>query len=125
METTSTPRHYAVIEPANRKVTIEFDGTVIASSEQALALKEVGRSVMDTVYYFPVSDVLVELLPENHRQSHCPIKGDATYWNLTNPTSNYFAWSYEDPLPQSKKIKGYVAFNPNYVLTILGTVSNK
>lgn len=124
MESDHTPRHYAVIDTTNRKITIEYDGTVIASSTNTLALKEVGRTVMDTVYYFPKSDVLVDLLPENHRHSFCPIKGEASYWNLASPTTDYFAWSYDDPLPKSKKIKEYVAFNPNYVLTILGPLAN-
>lgn len=125
MEITSAHRHYAVIEPANRKVTIEYDGTVIASSDQALSLKEVAKSVLDTVYYFPLTDILVDLFPENHRQSYCPLKGDATYWNLSNPTRDYFALSYEDPLPECRRIKQYIAFNSRHILTILGTVGNK
>ena len=108
-------RHYAVVDPFQRKLTIQKDGQVIAQSENALILKEVGRSVYDPVLYVPKADVVVDLVSEAKRQSHCPIKGDATYWNLGEKTSNYFAWSYENPHPKSGKIGGYVAFNPQYV----------
>ncbi len=117
METT-TPRHYAVIDVYERKLTLQFKGQTIASTTNALILKEVGKSVYNPVFYIPKEDVTVDLKPELDRSSHCPIKGDASYWNLENPTSEYFAWSYEDPLPRSKKIKGYVAFNLNYLTLV-------
>ena len=106
-------RHYAVIDAYKRKLSLKYNGKIIVESEQALILKEVGKSVYDPVFYFPKEDVKVELEKEADRESFCPIKGDATYWNLKeNPTKNdYFAWSYEKSLPQTKKIEGYIAFN--------------
>ncbi len=105
-------RHYAVIDPFNRRLTLKHNGVIVAQSEQALILKEVGKGVYNPVYYFPKEDIKVELEIETSRQSTCPIKGAATYWNYSNtPTSDYFAWSYEEPNPRSKKIAGYIAFN--------------
>lgn len=109
---TSEPRHYAVIDPYNRKVTLTYEGKKILESSKSLILKEVGKGVSDPVFYFPKEDILMDLELEPSIKSHCPIKGDATYWNIANgPTEGYFAWSYEEPLPRSKKIKGYIAFN--------------
>lgn len=113
METAN--RHYAVIDPVRRRITVKYRGETILESEDGLILKEVGKSVYDPVFYFPKQDLLVDLLPEDSRSSHCPIKGDAKYWNLDQATDNYFAWSYEEPLPMSSKIKGHIAFNPEYV----------
>jgi uncharacterized protein (DUF427 family) len=105
-------RHYAVVDKYQRKLTLKKGEQVIVESENALILKEVGKSVYNPVFYFPKGDLKVELVKEPQRQSHCPIKGDATYWNFENtPTEEYFAWSYEDPLPRAKKITGYLGFN--------------
>lgn len=113
-------RHYAIIDKYNRKLTLKFNNEIIAYSEQALILKEVGKSVYNPVLYIPKQDLKIELNKEEHRSSYCPIKGDATYWNLNGEkaTDSYFAWSYEEPLPRSKKLKGYVSFNLNYITII-------
>ncbi|QWX83016.1 DUF427 domain-containing protein [Cellulophaga sp. HaHaR_3_176] len=112
-------RHYTVIDNYKRKLTLKYLNKVIAETTSALILKEVGKSVYDPVFYLPKEDVLIKLKPEPNRQSHCPIKGDASYWNVDGDfTDNYFAWSYEDTLPRSKKIKGYVAFNMEYITFI-------
>ena len=111
METTKN-RHYAVIDEYNRKLTLKYKDEIVADSERALILKEVGKTVYDPVFYFPKEDIKVELGREPQRKSFCPIKGDTTYWNLKeNPTDDYFAWSYEESLPRTKKIEGYIAFN--------------
>ncbi len=115
METTEK-RHYAVVDNYPRKLTISHDGKVVAQTTNALILKEVGMTVYNPVFYIPKEDLVEELVSEAERSSYCPIKGEASYWNFAeNPTTEYFAWSYEDPLPRSKKIKGHVAFNPKYV----------
>ena len=119
MENTEN-RHYAVIDAYTRKLTLLYNDTLLAESTNAFILKEVGKSVYNPVLYVPKEDIMMELAKENGRESFCPIKGDATYWNLTdNPVTNdYFAWSYEEPLPRAKKIKGCVAFNLNYIKLI-------
>ncbi len=112
-------RHYSVIENYNRKLTIKYKNNVIAETTNALILKEVGKGVYDPVFYLPKEDILIKLELEPKRQSHCPIKGDATYWNVESDfTKNYFAWSYEEPLPSSNKINGYIAFNLEYITLI-------
>ena len=112
MENTEN-RHYAVIDEYKRKLTLKYNDEIVAESERALILKEVGKSVYDPVFYFSKEDIKVELDREPQRNSFCPIKGDATYWNLKeNTADDYFAWSYEESLPMTKKIEGYIAFNP-------------
>jgi len=112
-------RHYSVIENYNRKLTIKYKNNVIAETTNALILKEVGKGIYDPVFYLPKEDILIKLELEPKRQSHCPIKGDATYWNVESDfTKNYFAWSYEEPLPRSNKINGYIAFNLEYITLI-------
>jgi uncharacterized protein (DUF427 family) len=112
-------RHYNVIDHYERKLTIQFKDEIIAETTNAFILKEVGQGVYNPVFYIPKEDIRIKLEPEPKRESHCPIKGDATYWNVEGDfTSNYFAWSYEEPLPRSKKIEGCVAFNLEYITFI-------
>ena len=115
MENTKN-RHYAIIDEYKRKLALKYNDEIVAESARALILKEVGKSVYNPVFYFPKEDIKIELGKEPKRKSFCPIKGDATYWNLKeNPSDDYFAWSYEDALPRSKKIEGYIAFNPAHI----------
>ena len=49
--------------------------------------------------------------PTNHR-THCPYKGDASYWTLRvgNRAVENAVWSYEQPLAGMERIKGLLAF---------------
>lgn len=76
-----------------------------------------GKGVYDPVFYIPKEDVKINLKPEE-RTSACPIKGTASYWMPEKATEDYFAWSYEEPNPRAKKIKGYIAFNMAYVTLV-------
>ena len=51
------------------------------------------------------------------RASHCPFKGDASYFSIVSggTTADNAAWSYEKPLPAMAEIAGYLAFYPNRV----------
>ncbi|MCI5080261.1 MAG: DUF427 domain-containing protein [Saprospiraceae bacterium] len=118
METTEK-RHYAIIDDYPRKLTLKFQGQTILESTNARILKEVGKSVYNPVFYFPKGDLKTELVKEDGRSTHCPIKGDATYWNFKDqPTEQYFAWSYDEALPKAKKVEGMIAFNMNYLTLV-------
>lgn len=111
-------RHYAVYDNYHRLLTIKIGGEVIAKTTRAIIVKEVGKGVYDPVFYLPKEDVILPLKLEKGRTSTCPIKGEASYWMPITPTLNYFAWSYENPNPRAKKIKGYIAFNLEQVTLI-------
>ena len=117
LKTLENNRHYAVIDHYNRKLSLSRNGELVAESSRALILKEVGHSVYNPVFYFPKADVKIALEKEQGKSTHCPIKGHATYWLPKGETvADYFAWSYENALPKSKKIEGYVAFNIKYLI---------
>lgn len=105
-------RHYAVIDPYRRKLTLQYKGQTVAETENALILKEVGRSVYDPVFYIPKADISADLEMDPVSKGHCPIKGDSFRWYLKGEDlGTYFAWSYEEPLPRAKQIKDHLAFN--------------
>ena len=62
-------------------------------------------------FYLPCEDVRVELQPSS-MTSHCPYKGDASYWSVEagGRRLDDVAWSYERPLPAVAEIAGLVAF---------------
>jgi uncharacterized protein (DUF427 family) len=64
------------------------------------------------IYYFPVEDVRDEYLEDSDRHTHCPIKGDASYYTIKagGEEVEAGAWYYPDPLPGAPPIKNLVAF---------------
>jgi hypothetical protein len=51
-----------------------------------------------------------DLLERSTHRTHCPLKGDASYWNITAGGRENAAWSYERPIPDSERIERYIAF---------------
>lgn len=84
-------------------------GAVIGESSNALSLEE---GDYPEVIYFPRADIAMEFLDRSATASHCPKKGDATYFGVSSPegTMADAAWSYENPTDQATKIAGHIAF---------------
>jgi len=61
--------------------------------------------------YVPVADVRSELLVKTEHSTHCPYKGDASYWSMTvgDRTAENAVWGYEAPLESANFIEGYLA----------------
>ncbi|MBL75723.1 MAG: hypothetical protein CL763_02205 [Chloroflexi bacterium] len=59
--------HLAFVEPALRKIRVEFSGESIASSTEALIMHETNHQ---PVYYFPITDVRMDLLELSDRLTH-------------------------------------------------------
>ncbi len=67
---------------------------------------------MEGNQYFPAGDVVSERLEPNDTQTHCPWKGDASYYDLVSDGERNAAaaWYYPEPLPAAETIRDYVAF---------------
>jgi uncharacterized protein (DUF427 family) len=93
----------------DKRVRAFFAGTTIADTRRALLLLERNHR---PVYYFPTDDVRMDLLQATTKHTHCPRKGDASYWTIEvgDMRSENAAWSYLDPIPKAAEIRGYVAF---------------
>ena len=112
------PRHFMVLQPVERLVVVRAGETELLRSRSALRLVEFGRSLYAPVLYFPKPDLKIALTVES-RSTHCPLKGDATYYSLPavdgREAISEIAWSYEKPLPFSQAIEDLIAFYPNKV----------
>jgi uncharacterized protein (DUF427 family) len=74
-----TPSKELTIEPFEGRVTVTADGTTIASSTRAKLLSE---PPYPGAYYIPFEDVDFTHLAKTDRSTHCPYKGDASYWSV-------------------------------------------
>src|SRR5262249_54367895 len=59
-------------------------------------------------------------LTRTSHHTHCPYKGDATYWTIRGGerVSENAVWSYETPFASMAQIKGYLSFYPDRVDSI-------
>jgi len=103
------PGYRIAIEPYPRRVKVVFDGIAIADSDRAVELRETRHA---PVVYFPKADVRMDLLELAAYRTHCPFKGDATYWTLAvgDRRVENAVWAYEEPLAEAARLAGHVAF---------------
>ena len=110
------PEHRIGTKRAGVRVQVTFNGEIIADSEDAVTLQETGY---DAVYYLPRKDVKMERLSRTTHRTHCPFKGEASYFTLSNGrTAENAVWSYEQPYDEVSVIKDRLAFYPNRVDSI-------
>jgi uncharacterized protein (DUF427 family) len=105
------PDYRIVLSPAGARVQVVFKGEVIADTRDALAMKEGDYPV---VYYFPRQDVKMQRLERSAHSTHCPFKGDASYFSLKGGPQDT-VWSYERPFDEMAAIKERLAFYPDKV----------
>ena len=108
------PEHRIAIRPADGRVRVTFQGEVIADTQNALRLEE---GSYPAVYYLPRIDVKMERLVRSTHHTHCPFKGEASYFSLSGGPENA-VWSYEKPYDEMAQIKDLVAFYPDKVDSI-------
>jgi uncharacterized protein (DUF427 family) len=106
-----TPRadHPITLEPATRRWRACFNDHVIADTDDALVLREADYPA---VIYFPRQDVGMEYMGRTDRHTHCPHKGDASYYTISmdGDVAENVAWSYEAPFEAMGPITGRIAF---------------
>ena len=108
------PDHPITIKPNPKRVRVLAGGKVVAETIRALTLQE---STYPAVQYIPREDADQSLLTKTAHSSHCPYKGDASYYSIKagDTTLDNAVWSYETPFPAMKEITGYLAFYPHKV----------
>jgi uncharacterized protein (DUF427 family) len=94
---------------SSRHVQVEIDGVTVADSNHPMMLQETG---LPTRWYFPKTDVRLDLLEPTDKVTHCPYKGQAQYWSarIGDVTHPDIAWSYRVPIRESAPIEGLIAF---------------
>jgi uncharacterized protein (DUF427 family) len=98
------------LEPSPKRVRVIVAGETIADSTAAMLLSESGAQ---PVYYFPPSDVRADVLEPTDHHTHCPKKGEASYYSIRVGETELenAAWYYPEPLPDAPpQLRGLIAF---------------
>lgn len=81
-----------------------WNDTIVAESDDTI--------VIENNRYFPPETIKKEFFKKSESHTHCPWKGQASYYNLeVNGEKNRdAAWFYPETSHAAKAIEGYVAF---------------
>jgi len=103
------PGHRIDFHKEKGRVRVLVDDVIIAETDKAIILKETG---IPPVCYVPPEDVSQEYLQKTTLTTHCPFKGDASYWSIKvgDRDIENAIWAYEDPIAEAMPIKGCMAF---------------
>ena len=110
------PQHRVETRPSTKHVRVMYEGKVIAETREAVELiEDTGegkKTVAPVVYYIPRKDVRMERLSRSDHKTHCPFKGDASYFSVGGGVQDAI-WSYESPYDEMMAIKERLAFYPD------------
>jgi len=108
------PEHTVRIVPFKGRVIVEApEGQVLVDTNRALELREASYP---PVYYVPRADTRMGRLSKTNHSSHCPFKGDASYFSIAGIAEGENAvWSYEAPFDEVIAIREALAFYPDKV----------
>ena len=108
---------HITIRPAEGIWSVRAGGAVLGESERALELSE---GDYPPVIYFPRDDIAMEFLDSTDTKTHCPHKGDASYFSIVTKSTvlKDAAWSYETPKDGVGQIKDHLAFYASDTVTV-------
>lgn len=108
------PEHPLTIAPFKGRVRVTFNGKVVAETIHAMKLQEASYP---PVYYVPREDADWGVYHPSETQTHCPYKGQASYFTLDVDGRRVTdaVWSYQNAYPAAARIAGHLAFYPDRV----------
>ncbi len=106
----------AICEVFAGSLEVEVSGHVLAKTGNGFRSLETSHPPS---YYIPPKDISMEFLSTNQRVTLCEWKGQASYFDLKlgDKIITDVAWTYTNPTPDFKKIKGYLSFYASKVDT--------
>jgi len=100
------PHHFMVLKPVKGIVSIFLGEDLLARTTNALRLIEIGKTVYDPTLYIPAKDVVISL-GEIEKNSQCPLKGQASYYEYEGEE---IAWAYTEPYDFADGLKDHFSF---------------
>jgi uncharacterized protein (DUF427 family) len=106
----SHPEHHVDETRIPQVVKIRLEGLTLAESEDVIRVDEDGNPPR---FYFPRADVRMETLQPTDTVTHCPFKGEATYFDVDAQGNRLkdAVWSYETPYDEHAGLGQRVAFD--------------
>ena len=104
------PYHRVDCRPTARRLRVVVDGTTLVDTDDTVIVFE---TALEPRLYVSPSHVRTDLLRRTDTSSYCNYKGVATYWAAAvgDTVVDDVAWSYDDPLPETLPIKGFLSFD--------------
>ncbi|WP_462281629.1 DUF427 domain-containing protein [Salinivirga cyanobacteriivorans] len=88
-----------------------WNNQLIAESDKTI--------VVENNYYFPPESIHQSFFEQNSKETFCPWKGKASYYNLIQgedkAKAEAAAWYYPEPKDAASNIKNHVAFDKSVV----------
>ncbi|HUR83917.1 MAG TPA: DUF427 domain-containing protein [Solirubrobacteraceae bacterium] len=106
--TIEAPAHRILFQPDGRRLRAYVGDRLVLDTTRAHLLHETG---IRPVAYVPLEDFDAELLERSDTTTHCPFKGDASYWTLRveDDVREDAVWAYEEPLEEASWLRGFAA----------------
>ncbi|TGP22706.1 MULTISPECIES: DUF427 domain-containing protein [unclassified Mesorhizobium] len=103
------PDKAITIEPYRGAVVVRAGDVVVARSTRARLLSE---PPYPAVFYIPFDDIDFGKLARTEHSTHCPYKGDASYWSVlpAGESGKDAMWAYEQPFDEMTEIRDHGAF---------------
>lgn len=101
------PFHRVDVRPSSRGVRVTVGGELVAESARPWVLSETG---LPNRYYVPAEDVRDDLLEASETGTHCPYKGQASYWSHPDSGSEDIAFAYLEPFDNAIRVGGCISF---------------
>jgi len=108
------PYHRVDCRPTKRYLRVCVEGIVLVDTEDTVIVFE---TALEPRLYVDPAHVRTDLLRRSDTSSYCNYKGYATYWSavLDKTEVDDVGWSYDDPLPETLPIKGFLSFDATRV----------
>ncbi len=105
----ANPGYVVTFDPIPARVRVELAGETVGESVDARVMYELGHA---PVYYLPQADVRRELLEPTEHCTHCPYKGDASYWSVRVGAASVenAVWTYPQPYDEMAHLAGWLGF---------------
>ena len=109
------PQHTLTFDDVPAALRVRVGDTLLAETHRGLTLRE-GR--YPPVVYVPREDCAMDRLVPVEHSTHCPFKGDASYFDFAGRDGaedggeriQRVAWSYEEPFDQMEALRDHLAF---------------
>jgi uncharacterized protein (DUF427 family) len=101
----SGPERLLLLDSFPRRVRALLGDTTVLDTTEGMLLHE---SSLLPVLYVPDADLDESLLVRSGQSTHCPYKGDATYWSVRTDgrLAEDAVWAYLDPLRDAAWLRG-------------------
>ncbi len=106
--TIDSPPHRMLFEPDARRLRAYVGDHLVLDTTQAKLMHETG---IRPVAYVPLADYDMSVMERSTTTTHCPFKGDATYWSVRagDDMREDAVWAYEEPIERAAWLKGFAA----------------